>query len=160
MPINDRVFVLKGQKPGASRFADRYCQRHGIAPERFMRSVLRRSVPWHVRPLLPLIGLFRPMHFTADYDFIEAVGWLREQRDYQFAVREFSEHPANRGFLRRWLRLRVSVGRVSELVREIQGKIYPAPADEANGGSVSPFCPSEEAAGDSQSAKSPGRRSA
>ena len=100
------------------------------------------------------------MHFTADYDFIEAVGWLREQRDYQATVREFTAHPANRGFLRRWLRLRVSVRRVSELVGEIHGRECPVQVDGAGGGSSSPFGPNDGPVDASLPTKPEGRRSA
>ena len=120
-------------------FAESYASRHGICREGFVLSVFQRTLHPHVRPLFSLINEIRPLFFSADYDFIVAVGQMRRFSDYETATLEFATHPANRGFLRRWLRLRVSVRRMRWLVLEIYVRRFFVLPSDGDDGSLSPF---------------------
>lgn len=120
-------------------FADHYCRRHGIYREGFMLAVLQQTLPPVFSPWFSLILFFRPEYFTADFGFIVAVGRGRRYADYDQAVREFSAHPANRGFLRRWLRLRVSTRRMRRLLREIYVQKFRVLPGDDESGSFAPF---------------------
>lgn len=84
-----------------------------------MLAVLQRTLPPHFRPWFSVVLTFAPGYFTPDFGFIVAVGRGEVYADFDLAAREFAAHPANRGFLRRQLRLRVSTRRMRRLLREI-----------------------------------------
>src|SRR5690348_14887706 len=97
-------------------FITLYCRRWGIAPSVFARDLLLRSVYPHARPLLGLLTRLNRGHFEADYEFIVDVGQLRRRFDFGAVAESYISHPANKGFLRRRLKLRISVRRMLELV--------------------------------------------
>lgn len=99
-------------------FGECFCQKNNIPPEQFARAVMcrvlyRRTLA--VRWLLPLLSR---NYFSADFDLIYGVERLRRLRDFAAEAERFNEHPANRGWLRRTLRLRVSTTRLRSLIRE------------------------------------------
>jgi hypothetical protein len=101
-------------------FRERYCQSCGLALEQFDEHLLRRGLYLHARPLAGLLGLI-PDYFIADHEFIRSVGDLRTRRYFHAEAGEYHTHTANRGFLRRWLRLRVSAERVRRAMEEHWG---------------------------------------
>lgn len=103
-------------------FEQKFCARYRVAPERCREIVLRRTLYPHARLLRRLILLFAPEFFAADYDFIAGVGRLRRRRDFKIEVWDFLYNPANRGPLRRTLRLRVSVQRTQALLESLLGE--------------------------------------
>jgi hypothetical protein len=117
-------------------FRERYCRRHGLAPEAFPRHLLPRALYPHARPLAALLGWLDRQHFQADHEFIEDVGHMRRLADFPEAARNYADHFSNGGFLRRTLRLRVSVRRMWLIVAGVRAEEVPLPA---GADSLTPF---------------------
>ena len=98
-------------------FAELYCANHGLKPEEYDAAVLTRSLYPHARVLAPLIRVLWPDHFVADLDFVRSVARLRRFREFFFEAEEFAHHPANRGFWRLTVNLRVSSRTLRRMVR-------------------------------------------
>jgi hypothetical protein len=99
-------------------FAEAYCLHHKIPADRFATVVLARSLYPHARLLAPLLREMNSDHFAADLDLVRGAGLLRRVRDFSNEAAEFAYHPANRGDLRRLLRLRISTQRLRHLMQE------------------------------------------
>jgi hypothetical protein len=115
-------------------FAELYCARHGLAPDAYQQAVFRRVLYPHARPLAWLLPLLDRDYFAADLDLVRAAGLARKLGEYANDAEEFVHHPANRGALRRVLRLRVSARRLRALLREVlpasgSAPPFPAPPD-------------------------------
>lgn len=98
-------------------FADLFCEHEHIGRERFMMELLRRTRYPHTRYIAALLEAAWPALFVADYEFVTEVGGLQRYADYQQAVEGFRWHRANRGWLRRILRVRISIARMNALVK-------------------------------------------
>jgi hypothetical protein len=98
-------------------FAALYCDKHGIKPEEYDAVVLKRSLYPHARLLAPLLRALWPEYFTADLDFVRSVGRLRRFREFNYEAEEFAHHPANRGFWRLNVNMRVSSRALRRMVR-------------------------------------------
>jgi hypothetical protein len=107
-------------------FISLYCRRRGIAPSAFARDLLLRSVYPHTRPLVTLLTQLNRGYFEADYEFIVDVGQLRRRTDFGAAAESYISHPANKGFIRRRLKLRISVRRMLELVEDVLPQQVPS----------------------------------
>lgn len=102
-------------------FRELYCERRGIAADRFERELVNRSLHWQAWPVYWLLGLNRE-YSSPDYDFVRGVGDLRRWREFRNEAVEYHYHPRNRGFFRTVLRLRVSVHRLQGILeRELNG---------------------------------------
>ena len=100
-------------------FRELYCERHGVALDRFERVLLWRCLHWPARPFHWLLRMNRD-YYSADLDFIRGVGDLKSRRGFHNEAAEFHYHPGNRGFLRQRLLLRVSSQRLQTVFeREI-----------------------------------------
>lgn len=114
-------------------FAEAYCLKHGITSDRFTQVVLARTLYPHARLLAPLLREFNPDHFAADLDLVRGVGQLRRVRDFSHEAAEFAYHPANRGDMRRLLRLRISTKRLKHLMQQtLHGQAAPVRSDPDN----------------------------
>lgn len=98
-------------------FAELYCEKNGLKPEKYEAVVLNRSLYAHARLFAPLIRAIWPEHFAADIDFVRNVARLKRFREFAFESEEFAHHPANRGFLRLTVNLRISSRSFRRLVR-------------------------------------------
>lgn len=103
-----------------------YCRTRGVIPASFATKVLLETLYPHARPLLGLIAQLYPDHFRADYEFIEDVSRMQHHTDFGSAVESYISHPANADFLRRRLRLRISVRRMLRLANDIFPQDLPA----------------------------------
>ena len=101
-----------------SSFSELYCTRHGVLPVRFEQEVLRLTLYPHARLLAPLCQFFNQGYWTADLDLIQAVSGFCQGHHFSAEAMDFSAHPANQGFWRRVLRIRVSVRRLFILIRQ------------------------------------------
>lgn len=99
-------------------FAECFCAQHGITSEQFARAVFRRALYRRALPVAWFLGFLMHDYFAADFDFIHGVERLRRLRDFASEAERFNEHPTNRGWLRRRLRLRISTHRLKRLIRE------------------------------------------
>ncbi len=107
-------------------FITLYCRRRGIAPSAFARELLLRSIYPHARPLFGLLTHLDRGHFEADLEFIVDVGQLRRRTDFGDAAESYLSHPANKGFLRRRLKLRISIRRMLAIVADILPQQLPS----------------------------------
>jgi hypothetical protein len=68
-----------------------------------------------LRPVLALSSTY----FTADRNFIKGVERISRFNDFEGEVRDYLHDPENRGFMRRVLKLRVSVYQMLRIVRTV-----------------------------------------
>ena len=115
-------------------FEEQFCARHGVAPEQYVEAMLKRSLYPLARWLRPVLAMDSAF-FAADRNFILGVGRISRFDDFDAEVRDYLIDPENAGFLRRVLKLRVSVTRLLPIVRSVlrdesnatRGAILPAP---------------------------------
>lgn len=118
-------------------FKQRFIEKTGGNPDDFTRDVLRLTLPPHARLLLPFARVFDDTLLAADYDLISDIAQLTSRREFSDSVGVRRFHPANHGFLRKVVRVRVSIARLHRLVYDVM-----RPADGRT--SAAPF-PAEEA---------------
>jgi hypothetical protein len=115
-------------------FAELFCSRHRVSPELYRNAMLRRCLYPRALLLRPLLLLFRKGHFDADYELISRVGGLTNHESLHDEIDAFHDPFANRGFLRRTLRLRVSARRVQRQFESLMPRAAPparkAPVDD------------------------------
>lgn len=93
-------------------FYESFCAVHGIDHGDFERAMLSRCLYPHARLLRPFIEAVSPGYFNSDVDFLRGVGVLRHRREFAYEADDFMAGQSRSPFLRRVLRLRVSVDRV------------------------------------------------
>jgi len=120
-------------------FSERFCAQNGIEPEEFARMVFKRALYRRAWPFAGLLRFLSPNYFAADFDLIYGVAQLRRMREFMTEAERFNEHPANRGWLHRRLRLRVSTNRLKQLIKETLA--VPPTEKGAGGGTAVPFEP-------------------
>ncbi len=121
-------------------FAEIYCEREGVSPAALRETLLQRTLYPHARLIAGLGFRHLPGLFLADREFVEDVGCLRSLQDFSLVLGGFVEHPSNRNFLRRRLRIRISAHRMLRIVRAVlapAGRSAPAgshsPVPESGG---------------------------
>jgi hypothetical protein len=105
--------------PKSPDFAQLFCAQYGVSRQAYRAAVFRRTLYPHARPVHLLIRWANPDYFGADDDFVEGVGRIGSRREFTLEADEFTHHPQNRGFWRRTVRIRVSVGRMRRLVEHV-----------------------------------------
>jgi len=100
----------------AVTFAERFCAKHGLAPEEFLEAALGRALYPRVRMLRAVRGL-KDAHFASDREFISRVGRIKALHEFELEAYAYTQDFRNGAFLRRTLKLRVSVRRLQALVR-------------------------------------------
>lgn len=95
----------------ALSFRERYCSIHQLAPDDFEKHLLPRALYFHARMLRGTLAAL-PDYLSADREFLRSVGDLRSRRFFHAEAGEYHSSTASRGFLHRFLRLRVSTERV------------------------------------------------
>lgn len=100
-------------------FAELFCERHRVRPDDFVHVVFRRCLHRRTWVCVPLLRLLRRDYFAADYELIRDVGRLTHARGLGNDLADYYSHPGNIGFLRRRLKLRLSIGRVTRLVHSV-----------------------------------------
>jgi hypothetical protein len=104
----------------ALSFRERYCAIHQIAPSDFEEHLLPSALYLHARPLRGVLQSL-PEYFSADREFLRSVGDLRSRRFFHAEAGEYHTATACRGFLHRFLRLRVSAERVRQIMESTWG---------------------------------------
>ncbi len=97
-------------------FRDRFCAAHNCPPEAFADRVLLLTLYFHALPLAVLLWPFRRRLFAPDFDLIEQAGCTRWGGDILWQIGRMRPPQWKHGPRRSWLRLRVSVRRLGELV--------------------------------------------
>lgn len=105
-----------------SSFAESFCQRYRVAPERYAGAMFWRCLHRRALVFVPLLRQAVPDYFAADYDLIRSVGRLKKPGELPGEIADFRSHPSNRDFLRRTLKLRVSARRVARLVNKVMSR--------------------------------------
>lgn len=100
-------------------FKQLFIEKTGGNAEHFTRDVLWRTLPIHARILLPFARIFDPAILAADYDLIEDIGLLSSRREFSDSASSRRFHPANHGFLRKAVRIRVSISKLHRLVYNV-----------------------------------------
>jgi hypothetical protein len=119
-------------------FEESFCLQHGLERERFVRMVLKKTLYRRARAVGWLFAIFNGDYFAADYELINAVAQLRRLRDFNNEAERFNYHPANRGWFRRKLCIRVSTNRLRQLIKATL-PASPAIANDAVAGTAIPF---------------------
>ncbi|MFI5356170.1 MAG: hypothetical protein ACHQ4G_02420 [Opitutales bacterium] len=101
----------------APTFAERYCTKNAIPASEFERHLLRRVLYPHARLLAPILLVLHSEYLAADHDFIRGVERLTLYHEFFSASVDYVHHPANRGFLRRQCKIRISSDRLRRIVR-------------------------------------------
>jgi len=100
-----------------STFAERYCERFHVHPSDFEVHVLRRAFYPAARLLSSFVSIKNDF-FIPDREFVRMTAELTTPKKFFNPADEFMTAPENRSFIRRRLRLRVSVRRLRSLVHE------------------------------------------
>lgn len=95
-----------------NNFRNRYCAHHGVRDDEFESFLLPRSLYPQARLLGPLARLLRADPFSVDRVTLQQVGRCREPRQWLEEVHDFRHLAENRTFVRRVLRLRLSISRL------------------------------------------------
>lgn len=117
-------------KPDAETFQVKVCRHFDVPRERYVETVLQATLYPHARWL---VSLAAEEFLEPDRMFIAEVGQLTRWRGFASEVWDFQRDERNRLFLRRVLRLRVSVARMRVLFSEVWGESIPASAEPAQG---------------------------
>jgi hypothetical protein len=128
--------------------AEIYGERAGLPPAELNHVLFIRTLYPHARLVAGLVRWLKPHHFLADHEFCEDVGHLRNLEDFSLVLGSYIEHPANRGFFRRRLRIRISARRMLQIVRTVfapNGRVTAPPA--APGNTFAPFDNSQRPSG-------------
>jgi len=112
-------------------FAKLFCEHYHVAPQRYQRAVFWRCLHRRAWVLAPLLLLLNRDFFTADFDLIERIRTLKSASELYGEVDDFNAHPWNCGFARRWLRMRLSIRRLTHLVNHVFAKARRDAADLA-----------------------------
>ncbi|RRJ96763.1 hypothetical protein Ga0100231_023605 [Opitutaceae bacterium TAV4] len=109
--------VSSHQQPGRS-FRELYCEQRGISERVFVEVVFKKSSYVMARVLYPLIVRMQPDFFRVDIDLVASAGELRSMRGYGMVMMRYNYLSPEDGFGREWLRLRISRGRLRELLQQ------------------------------------------
>jgi len=112
-------------------FAELYCEKHALRPDKYERVVMHRALYPHARLLAPVVEFLWPQHFAADLDFVRSVARLRRYREFFFESEEFAHHPANRGFWRLTCYVRISSRKLRRMVRSTLHQELEADQDDS-----------------------------
>ena len=112
------------------RFAELFCRQHQLPPQRYQEAMLRSCLSRRAGILRPLLTLLSRRYFAPDYELILRVGLLMSPDALSDEIDDFLRHPANRGFLRSVLRLRLS----TRQLRRLFNQLMPSIAGQVRGG--------------------------
>jgi hypothetical protein len=96
-------------------FDEQFCSHYGGPLSRYQPELLARALHPAARWLRPLVLCFDPHFFDADMALIARLAQVTRVRDLILETRDFLDFPADDRFLRRQLRLRLSVGRLRDI---------------------------------------------
>ena len=114
-------------------FAEMFCSHRQLPPGRYREVMLRCCLYRRTLIFRSLLALFSHNYFAADYDLISGVGLLTNLQGFDGEIDAFFHHPANHGFLRHVLRLRVSTRRVRRLFNTLMRRAASPARNDAMG---------------------------
>jgi hypothetical protein len=98
--------------PGASEYDPLRCGGHVCRSCGRGRNLFFRSLPFHAKLLVPLLILAGRDYFASDWELIHGACSAMTKADIEEEIHCFSTELGNRHWLRRRLRLRLSVRRL------------------------------------------------
>jgi hypothetical protein len=104
-------------------FGTIYCREYNVASERFAKSLLHKCCHWWTRPLLKLLLLINPATFLQDLQHLESLKGAIHRSEFRqevSSIESFNQYDLP-GW-RKTLRLRVSVGKLSQLSKLLDTK--------------------------------------
>lgn len=96
--------------------AHTHCAARGLAADAFAPLVLRATLHAPARLLYRPIRFLFPQFFAADFDLVNAAGWLTRVKDLDLDLRHYRDHPCNQSRLRRALCPCLSTRRLRRIV--------------------------------------------
>lgn len=102
-------------------FAEQFCERRGVPPDRYVDAMFWRCLHRRAWPVAPVLRWLAPDFFAPDLELVRGLGRMSSAAALNEEIADFYAHPHNRGFAKRRLRLRLSVRRVK---REVYG-VFP-----------------------------------
>jgi hypothetical protein len=97
-------------------FAELYCAQHRCAARWFNALVFWRTLPWHARPIAPLLLLSD--HFEPDRQLIATCAQATRLDQVTEEIRDHPFHPRNGSWLRKHARVRISRRRLLAIARD------------------------------------------
>ena len=121
------AFVPWPVQPNGARatFRDVFCRRFAVPAERYELEMLQRSLARRARLIGPLIRIFAPHFFSLDQLFVQSIGRAQTAEDLKSELKAFRDHPDNRLWSRRVLKLRLSVWRIWATADEVLPHLGP-----------------------------------
>ena len=113
-PSSKREMDSGSAKPD---FMALFCERYRCPPSEFEEQAFLICLYWRARIVAPLIRKIRPDYFDRDFALIRYLGKTPGRRDAMNELAAFMEaNKARGGFARKFLRIRISSRKTSELV--------------------------------------------
>ena len=106
-----------------------FCERYHCAPAEFEERAFRTCLYWRARLLAPLLRKIQPGYFDRDFALIRYLAKTPGRRDAINELAAFMEaNEARGGFARKFLRIRISARKASELI----GRVFERPAERSD----------------------------
>jgi hypothetical protein len=107
-------------KPKKMTLLDAYRIKNGDLDSKECKEALFWAALYpQARWLARLKGGYSSDYFEPEKDFLDDVLMVRTMDEYVMAARDYYAHPRNRHWLRRSLRLRISIQRLRVIVRDV-----------------------------------------
>ncbi|HWA87211.1 MAG TPA: hypothetical protein VG710_13370 [Opitutus sp.] len=124
-------------------FREAYCAQHECPPEQFAARVFWRSLYPHALPVAPLLLWLNYDYFSPDRSLILLAGDATSVTRVREEVRDYFWDSANRGWMRRTLRLRVSGQRLKNVSRRYLPEDSPPSETTASTARPAPKAPAD-----------------
>jgi hypothetical protein len=101
-------------------FKTAFCTRFEYPQEKFEKHIFWNAIHPEMKPLAFLIDRFRPDFFRNDLDFIRSLATAETKQEVRIIVNSLHFDPTfERGFLRGFLRVRISRRRLTRIAGEV-----------------------------------------
>jgi hypothetical protein len=115
--LRDPVRAAPPSRLAVKTFCEIYCADRDCPPEDFPRRVFWHCLHGIARPIAPFALWLFPSHFDADWSLIMGAAQCRTMAQIDEEIHDFAINPANRGWQRRQIRVRISSARLRQLAR-------------------------------------------
>ena len=101
-------------------FKSLFCKEFGCSPRRFEKKLFWQTMNPDMKPIALLLRCIRPGFFRRDFEYIRLLGAARTKADIVRIVNPLPFDPSfNGGFLRGFLRIRISARRVVQITNQL-----------------------------------------
>lgn len=103
-------------------FKTAFCTRFEYPQENFEKRVFWNAMHPEARPMALLIRWLRPNFFASDLDCIRSIATAESRQEVRAIIASLQYDPTfNRGFIRGFLRVRISGRRLSRIAARVLG---------------------------------------